>query len=122
MSGTKKTLVIGASENPARYSFVAIKSLRKHGHPVVGIGNRAGKVADVAFSKERPKEGGINTVTLYLSAKHQEEYYDYIISLRPKRIIFNPGAENEILTKMAKDKGIQVMDACTLVLLSTGSY
>lgn len=122
MSGIKKTLVIGASENPARYSFLAIKSLRRYGHPVIGIGSRAGKVADVSFSKERPEEKDVDTITLYLNAKRQEEYYDYMISLRPRRIIFNPGAENEVLKKIAEDNGILVMEACTLVLLSTGAY
>ncbi len=122
MSGIKKTLVIGASENPARYSFLAIKSLRRYGHPVIGIGSRAGKVADVSFSKEKPEEKDVDTITLYLNAKRQEEYYDYMISLRPRRIIFNPGAENEVLKKIAEDNGILVMEACTLVLLSTGAY
>lgn len=122
MPDTKKTLVIGATDNPARYSFLAINSLRQHGHPVIGIGNRNGKVGDVSFSKERPIDQDIDTITLYLNPKNQEEYYDYILSLHPQRIIFNPGTENKVLEKMAEDKGIQVMEACTLVLLSTGMY
>lgn len=122
MAGKKKTLVIGASDNPARYSSLAIHRLRHYGHPVVAISNRVGRVADVAFSKERPEDKDINTITLYLNPKRQEEYYDYILSLNPERIIFNPGAENAVLEKMASEKGIHVMEACTLVLLSTGSY
>lgn len=122
MAAKKKTLVIGASDNPARYSFLAIHRLRHYGHPVVAISNRVGKVADVTFSKERPEDKDINTITLYLNPKRQEEYYDYILSLSPERIIFNPGSENAVLEKMAGEKGIHVMEACTLVLLSTGSY
>jgi predicted CoA-binding protein len=118
----KKTLILGASENPKRYSFLAINMLREFGHPVVAIGNKTGKVGDVPFSRERPVLEFIDTVTLYLNPKNQEEYYDYILSLQPQRIIFNPGTENEELEKMAVEKGIQVQEACTLVLLRTGQY
>lgn len=122
MPNIKKTLVIGASDNRARYSFLAVNMLREHGHPVLAIGNRGGKVRDVSFSKERPEARDIDTVTLYLNPKRQQEYYDYILSLHPKRIIFNPGTENEVLEKRASEHGIQVLEACTLVLLSTGRY
>jgi predicted CoA-binding protein len=122
MSNIKKTLVIGASDNRARYSFLAVNILREHGHPVLAIGNRTGKVSDVSFSKERPEADDIDTITLYLNPKRQQEYYDYILSLHPKRIIFNPGTENEVLEKMASEHGIQALKACTLVLLSTGRY
>lgn len=122
MAETKKTLVIGASDNPGRYSYLAVQRLREHGHPVLAIGNRTGRIGDVAYSRERPADNDIDTVTLYLNAKRQEEYYDYILNLSPKRIIFNPGAENSDLKNMADRKGIEVLDACTLVLLSIGSY
>lgn len=118
----KKTLVLGASENPQRYSNMAISLLRSYNHPVVAVGNRAGKVGDVSFSKEQVTDEDIDTVTLYLSPKNQEGYYDYILSLKPQRIIFNPGTENEELEKKAIDKGIKVQEACTLVLLRTGQY
>lgn len=118
----KKTLVIGASENPERYSNMAIRRLRTKGHPVLAIGNREGRVEDVEFSKERPTDKDIDTVTLYLNPAHQKEYYDYILSLHPKRIIFNPGAENPELEKLAKEDHILTLEACTLVLLSTGQY
>lgn len=122
MSEIKRTLVIGASDNPARYSFLAVNKLRKYGHPVLAIGSRAGQIGDVAFSRERPEATDIDTVTLYLNAKRQEDYYDYILHLHPKRIIFNPGAENKILEEKATAAGIQTLEACTLVLLSIGSY
>ena len=118
---TKKTLVLGASENPSRYSFLAINKLRRNGHPVVAIGRKAGKVQDVEFSKERPQTD-VDTVTLYLNPQHQKEYYDYIVSLKPRRIIFNPGPENDELISLAEQNGIEPVEACTLVLLSTGQY
>ncbi len=119
---SKKTLVLGASENPERYSNKAIHRLREHKHPVVAIGNRAGKVEDVDIIKEHPDMNDIDTVTLYLNPDNQKAYYDYILSLKPKRIIFNPGTENDELELKAKQAGIKVQEACTLVLLGTGQY
>lgn len=118
----KKTLVLGASDNPSRYSYLAIQRLRNHGHPVVAIGRRNTKVADVNITKDKEPTTGIDTVTLYLNPSHQQEYYDYILSLKPKRIIFNPGTENDELVELAQEKNISTMEACTLVLLSTGQY
>jgi len=122
MTTTKKTLVIGASENPGRYSNLAIKKLLSHGHPVVALGKRKGTVGTVVIETEKKPMDGIDTVTLYLNPLNQQEYYDYIFSLRPRRIIFNPGAENETLEALAQQKGIMAQEACTLVLLSTGQY
>jgi len=118
----KKTLVLGASSNPARYSFLAINKLRKNGHPVVAVGKKNVAVADVEITTDKKPVTGIDTVTLYLNARNQKEYYDYILSLKPKRIIFNPGAENEELEALARANNIQPMEACTLVLLSTGQF
>ena len=118
----KKTLVLGASDNPARYSFLAVQKLRRYEHPVVAIGRKNTQVADVPIHKEKKVFEDINTVTLYLNPFHQQEYYDYIISLKPQRIIFNPGTENEALQRLARENNIQTMEACTLVLLSTGQY
>ena len=122
MKEQKKTLVLGASDNPSRYSYLAIQRLRNHGHPVVGIGKKYAKVADVNITTEREPINGVDTVTLYLSPQHQQQYYDYILSLKPKRIIFNPGAENEQLVALARKNNIQPVEACTLVLLATGQY
>jgi uncharacterized protein len=118
----KKTLVLGASGNPERYSFLAINKLRQNGHPVVAVGRKVSTVADVAIGTEKKPVADIDTVTLYLNAKNQKEYYNYILSLKPKRIIFNPGAENEELAALAKANNILPMEACTLVLLSTGQF
>ncbi len=118
----KKTLVIGASQNPARYSNLAINRLKYHQHQVVAIGKRKGMVAGIEIETEKKEFNDIDTVTLYLNPKLQKEYYDYIISLHPKRIIFNPGAENEELVELALQNDIKPLEACTLVLLSTGQY
>lgn len=118
----KKTLVLGASDNPERYSNMAIKSLRQHGHPVVAIGRKNTQVADVDVCNEKETFDDVDTVTLYLNQTHQKEYYDYILSLKPNRIIFNPGAENDELEKLAVKNNIKAQEACTLVLLSTGQY
>ena len=118
----KKTLVLGASDNPERYSYLAVKRLRSKGHPVAAIGRKSVKVGDVEIETAKKVLTGIDTVTLYLNAGHQKEYYEYILSLRPKRIIFNPGAENPELAALAQANGIEPVEACTLVLLSTGQY
>jgi predicted CoA-binding protein len=118
----KKTLVLGASDNPQRYSFLAINRLRAKGHPVVAVGRKATKVADVEVGTAKEPFTGIDTVTLYLHPRNQKEYYDYILSLHPKRIVFNPGAENPELARLAEAAGIRTMEACTLVLLGTGQF
>ena len=119
---TKKTLVLGASGNPSRYSYLAIHKLRSHGHPVVAVGRKTALVGDTEITTAREPVEDIDTVTLYMNEQHQREYYDYILSLKPKRIIFNPGAENEELRKLAEKNGIKTLDACTLVMLSTNQY
>jgi len=118
----KKTLVIGASDNPARYSYLAVNRLRQNNHPVVGIGRKKVKVADIEVETEKKEFKDIDTVTLYINPANQKEYYDYILSLHPKRLIFNPGAENEELFNLAKANGIKPLEACTLVLLSTHQF
>ncbi len=122
MSDKKKTLVLGASSNPSRYSYLAIQRLRSHGHPVLAIGRKDSSVGDVTIEKAQKPAEDVDTITLYLNAGHQREYYDYILSLHPKRIIFNPGAENDELEELARKNNIEPLEACTLVLLSTGQY
>jgi len=122
MNEHKKTLVLGASDNPSRYSYLAVNRLRSQGYPVVAIGKKNSMVAGVPIEKEKKYWENIDTVTLYLNPAHQQEYYDYIVSLQPKRIIFNPGAENDELAELASRNGIKPVEACTLVLLSTGQY
>ncbi len=117
----KKTLVLGASTNPSRYSNIAINRLAAYKHPVVAVGRREGKVGNVEIVTGQPNEE-VDTVTLYLNPTNQKQYYDYILGLQPKRIIFNPGTENYELEKMAREKGIDTVEACTLVMLGTGQY
>jgi predicted CoA-binding protein len=119
---SKKTVVLGASDNPERYSYLAVEKLNRYGHDVVAIGKKEGQVGKTIITKEHPDEKEVDTVTLYLNPANQKQYYDYIMSLHPKRIIFNPGTENEELWNMAKQNGITPMEACTLVLLGTGQY
>ena len=122
MAALKKTVVLGASENPSRYSYLAVRKLVNHNHPVVAIGKRKGKVGDVAIETDHLPISDVDTITLYLNPKNQQEYYDYILSLQPKRIIFNPGTENDELIDAAKEAGIEPVLGCTLVMLSIGNY
>ena len=122
MSNSKKTLIIGASEKPERYANKAFHSLKNHQHEVVMIGNKEGVIDGVSIQKGNPLLNNIDTITLYLNPKNQEAYYDYILSLKPKRIIFNPGTENVELQEIAKKQGIEIQEACTLVLLSINQY
>lgn len=118
----KKTLVIGASTNPNRYSFMAIQKLTKYGHPVFAIGNKEGEVSGVKFTTEKVMFDDIDTITLYLNENNQKSFYDYILDLKPKRVLFNPGTENEELQKLLTKNNIAFEEACTLVLLSIGKY
>jgi len=118
----KKTLVVGASENPDRYSNKAIKALVSHNHEVVAIGLRAGKVDGIAFNSEKKAFENVDTVTLYIGPQNQPEYYTYILSLKPQRVIFNPGTENPEFIAKLESAGIYPEIVCTLVLLATGQY
>ena len=117
-----KTLVLGASENPGRYSYAAMKRLAAKGFGVLAIGKKAGKVDDMEILTGHVPDENVDTVTLYLNPTHQKPYYDYILSLKPRRIIFNPGTENDELERLAAKEGIDTLEACTLVMLSTGQY
>jgi predicted CoA-binding protein len=118
----KKTLVLGASGNPSRYSFLAINRLREHHHPVVAVGRKKVQVADVSITTETTDIPDLDTVTMYLNTENQKNYYNYILAQHPRRVIFNPGAENPEFEKMLNAKGIAIQEACTLVLLGTGQY
>lgn len=122
MAGSKTTVVLGASDNPARYSYLAIRKLSAHGHPVVAIGKKTGKVDGVGIETDHIPVEHVDTITLYLNPRNQLEYYDYILDLKPRRIIFNPGTENDDLIKRARENGIEPVIGCTLVMLSTGMY
>lgn len=118
----KKTLVLGASENIHRYSNMAVKRLHAYHHPVIAIGKKTGKIDQTEIITAQLPLEGIHTVTLYLNPENQKPYYDYILSLKPERIIFNPGTENDELAQLAKAQGIFTLEACTLVMLGTAQY
>ncbi|MEI6411502.1 MAG: CoA-binding protein [Bacteroidota bacterium] len=118
----KKTLVLGATPNPERYAFLAVKKLRSRGHETIPVGIHNGEIDGLAIQQGTPAQEGIDTVTLYVGPQHQPAYYDYILGLHPKRIIFNPGAENPELEQLAQAQGIETVEGCTLVMLSIGVY
>lgn len=118
---TKSTLVIGATPNPERYAYKATVMLNEYGHPVIPFGIKKGEIAGIEILQDKP-QGAFDTVTLYLGPQNQPPYYDYIIGLHPKRVIFNPGTENPEFASLLHDKGIGVVEACTLVMLRTGQY
>lgn len=122
MSKNKPTVVIGASPNSDRYSYKATFSLQQHQQPVFPIGIRHGQINGLDIITDKPQLENIDTVTLYVGPDNQGPWMDYIFSLKPKRIIFNPGTENPEFEALAESKGIEALEACTLVLLSINQY
>ena len=118
----KKTLVIGASIKEERYSNKAIRKLVNKNIEVVSIGLKTGEIVSIPIDTTKVMYNNIHTVTLYLNPKRQEEYYTYILKLKPKRVIFNPGTENTDFVKVLKENNISSEVACTLVLLATNQY
>ncbi len=118
----KNTLVFGASLKPYRYSYIAIKRLVEAGEEVLAFGLREGRVAGVKIETSCDSFTEVDTVTLYMNPKRQRVFYDTIIDLRPRRIIFNPGTENPEFYDLLAEADIEVEVACTLVLLSIGQY
>jgi predicted CoA-binding protein len=118
----KKTLILGATPDSSRYAYLAANRLVRTGHPIVNVGIKKGEVAGVAIEPAEDIHSDIDTVTLYIGTRNQPPLYDYILATNPKRIIFNPGTENPELRRMAQERGIETISACTLVMLSTGEY
>ncbi len=116
------TLVIGASENTSRYSAQAIKMLQEYHHTVYAIGGRPGEVHGLSYGDEQLNLSNIDTVTLYINPTIQPLYYDYVINLKPRRVIFNPGTENPEFVRKLVDHKIEFEHACTLVMLRTGQF
>jgi len=118
----KKTVVLGASPNPARFSFKAVKSLSRYGYDAVAVGFRPGVIFDKFIQRGQPEIEDVHTVTLYIGIQRQEEYHDYILSLRPRRVIFNPGTVNEPFMEELAELGIETVEGCTLVMLDSGEF
>ncbi len=119
---SKKTIVIGASDKPDRYAYKAIVSLQKHNHEVIPLGIKDGIINGLEIIKSKPQIKDVDTVTLYVGPQNQTDWIDYIISLQPKRVIFNPGTENIEFENLLKNNNIEPIEACTLVMLSIGNY
>jgi predicted CoA-binding protein len=120
----KLTLIVGATTNPSRYAYFAASRLAGAGIPFIPIGIKSGEVygEKILDLRSKPDLKNIHTITLYIGTANQDEWIDYLISLDPKRIIFNPGTENAIFFQKAKDQGVEVLEACTLVMISTGHF
>ena len=118
----KTTLVLGATDRPWSYAYQAISRLVHQGFTVLGIGKKEVELFGVQIVKDKVMYPEVHTVTMYLNAKNQKEYYDYLLALRPERVLFNPGSENGELEEILKNNNIAFERACTLVLLGTGQY
>tara|TARA_R110002049_G_scaffold246382_2_gene420459 strand:+ start:1373 stop:1744 length:372 start_codon:yes stop_codon:yes gene_type:complete len=123
MEKSKKTMVIGASTNPSRYSYRCIHQLKANGHEVIAIGLKDGEVAGIGIQKGLTPVIDVDTVTLYVGPSNQEVYINYVLEeIKPKRLIFNPGTENNEFMEKANKQGIDAFEACTLVMMSTGQF
>lgn len=119
----KKTLVIGASPKPHRYANAAVKLLQRFNIPVVALGIRPDKIGDVEIQTGFPLIDDVHTITMYIGPGRQAQYFDYIFeTIRPKRIILNPGTVNKELSRLAEKHSVEVVKACTLMMLSSDSY
>jgi len=117
-----KTLILGASTNPERYSHQAVIRLFQAGIETLPMGVNQGKILELPILPFFSELKDIHTVSIYLSSKNQSDYFDYLIKLNPKRVLFNPGTENEAFASLLDAHGIYWENACTLVLLSTNQY
>ncbi len=118
----KITVVLGASPNPVRFSHKAVKSLIRHGYEVIPVGYRKGTIQDKEILTGMPSVDNVDTISLYLGIARQPQYYDYMLSLRPRRIIFNPGTVNPDFMEKLKQNGIEAIDGCLLMMLNSGEY
>jgi predicted CoA-binding protein len=120
----KKTVIIGATANSSRYAYLAADRLQEHNIDFVPIGIKKGMVfgKEILDLQKRPEIADVDTITIYINPAHQREWYDYFFKLNPKRVVFNPGTENPELEQMLEDRNIEALEACTLVMLSTGQY
>lgn len=119
----KPTLVLGASPKPDRFAYKAVRSLQRRNIPVIAIGRKDTDLDGIKIRKGKPSDiGTVHTVTMYLNPKNQQEYYDFILSLEPKRIIFNPGTRNPDFAEKARERGIEVVEDCMLIMLNSSRF
>lgn len=119
-----KTVIIGSTPKPFKYAQQAAQMLNERNYEFVPMGIMEGQVLgrEILNIYDQPKVDGVDTVTLYINPQRQKEWYNYLLGLQPRRIIFNPGTENQELKNLAEKQGIECLEACTLVMLSIGSY
>lgn len=119
-----KTVIVGATNNPSRYAYLAAQNLKNYKHEFVPLGIKKGEVfgQPILQITDRPEIKDVDTITMYVGAPRQQGWYDYLLSLKPRRMIFNPGAENPEFEKLAESKGVEVLEACTLVMLRTNQF
>lgn len=115
-------VVLGASPNHSRYSNKAVRSLLKRDHKVVPVGTKAGEIKELEILTGKPNIEDVDTVLLYLAPNRQSEYYDYVIGLKPRRVIFNPGTHNPEFIELLQDKDIEAVEDCALIMLNSGDY
>lgn len=120
----KRTVIIGATPNTSRYAYFAAELLSEYNHEIIPVGIKKGLIAgkSILNIRDKPFIKEVDTITLYIGPKHQPEWYAYLISLNPKRVIFNPGTENDEFALQLESKGIEVVEGCTLVMLRSGQY
>ncbi|NJB84933.1 hypothetical protein GGR26_000678 [Lewinella marina] len=118
----KTTLILGATPNPSRFAYLAAERLANRGHEIIPVGIKKGRIKGREILNGKPDVPEIDTVTLYIGPQHQPEYYDWLLRVAPRRIIFNPGTENAELVRLAREAGIEVVYGCTLVMLAGDSY
>ncbi|MFN6945619.1 MAG: CoA-binding protein [Cytophagaceae bacterium] len=118
----KKTIVLGATPDSTRFAYKAAKMLNEYGHEIVPVGLKKGEVAGKAILNDYPEIEDVDTVTLYIGSRNLPPLFDYILNIKPKRIIFNPGTENDELIALAKQNNIEPVLGCTLVMLAVGTY
>lgn len=119
---SKRTLVVGASPNSSRYSFIATEMLRSYNHEVYPFGLRSGQIGSAKIELNWPRGQQFDTITLYVGSQNQDSYIEPILELKPKRVVFNPGTENPYFESLLKQNGIEAIEACTLVMLRTNQY
>lgn len=119
---SKRTVVLGASPNPARYSHMAVEKLNNYGHEVIPFGLRKGEIDGISIRTDLEYIKDVDTISLYVGPQNQKSYYDFILELNPERVILNPGTYNPELIELLNEKGIESVEACTLVMLSAKTY
>ena len=117
-----QNVVLGASPNPSRYSNKAVRSLLKREHEVVPVGTKPGEIKDLEIQMGMPEIPDVDTVLLYVAPGRQPDYYEYVYSLKPRRVIFNPGTTNREFMDLLKEKGIETVEDCALIMLNSGDY